>query len=101
MLIWDYPHEIEYCRELAKGHRVHEYTEYVDDQGFCFEHRAERQESYLAHYTRVCAEDYFARVRAAAGTWIVSAYRLVDGERRHLVTIKMLRKVRAHPLTDQ
>lgn len=89
MLDWSYKHEIEYRREIAKGHRVHEYTEHVNDQGFVFEHRPEHKQCYLVAYTHLCAVDYFQRVHPTHGIWVVSAYRLLEGERKHLVTIKM------------
>ncbi|MQA09555.1 MAG: hypothetical protein GEU98_13585 [Pseudonocardiaceae bacterium] len=90
MLIWDYVHHIEYRRELSKGRRIHEYTEYADDMGFCLEHRAERKQDWLVKYTRYCTEDFLGRMRAAPGTWVVSVYRACNGdERTHLVTIRM------------
>ncbi|WP_179956650.1 hypothetical protein [Amycolatopsis anabasis] len=43
-------------------------------------------------YTTACAQDYLDRVAARAGTWLVSVYRLLGGERRHLVTVRMKRE---------
>ncbi|TCP46304.1 hypothetical protein EV191_114101 [Tamaricihabitans halophyticus] len=89
-LHWDYRHDIEYRRELAKGHRVHTYTERAEDMGFCFSQPPGREQQWLVHYTRACAEDFLYRVEAPSGDWIVSVYRRPpDRSRQHIVTIRM------------
>ncbi|SNR53780.1 hypothetical protein SAMN06265360_10956 [Haloechinothrix alba] len=86
---WNHRHELEYRYERTAGQREHVYTERVNDQGFCFEHRPERRQDWLVTYTRCCADDYLGRVRARAGTWLVSVYRVVGAERTHLVSIRL------------
>lgn len=82
-------HAIEYYRQHDRDWREHAYTEIVDDQGFVLVHDPAKREQWLVRYTRACAEDYFTRVRAEPGEWVVHVYRLLDGERRHLVSIRM------------
>lgn len=89
LVIHGHHHAIDYYREHGKGYRDHVYTELVDDQGFVLVHHPERREAWLARYAHVCAEDYLARVRAQPGTWLVSVHRLLDEERRHIVTIRL------------
>jgi hypothetical protein len=86
---WGYPHELEYRRELAKGHLKREYTELVDDMGFILEHRAERWKDWTVRYTTACAQDFLQRKRARSGTFLVTVYRLFPDERRHVVTVRM------------
>jgi hypothetical protein len=89
MDLWGYPHELEYRREQAKGHREHEYTELVDDMGFILEYRAERRQAWTVRYTTACAEDFLERKCAPSGTVLVTVYRLYPGERNHVVTVRM------------
>jgi len=37
MPTWDCWHRVEYRREVAVGHRTHEYTEIVEDAGWTFQ----------------------------------------------------------------
>lgn len=85
----EYRHAIEYYHEHDRDRREHLYTEVVDDHGFVFVHDPEKRERWLARYARTCAEDYLARVRARSGDWLVHVYRLLDGERHHVVSIRM------------
>ena len=85
----DHLHAIEYYRVLDKDHREHVYTEVIDDQGFVLVHDPDKREGWLARYARTCALDYFARVRAERGIWLVHVYRLVDDERRHVISIRI------------
>lgn len=102
MLVWDYLHDIEYRREIAKGKRIHEYTERADDMGFCFSRRPEDKQRWLVEYTHACAVDFFERVRAAAGTWVVSVYRTFpDKPRKHVVTIRMRWPAKTQPAQIQ
>ncbi|WP_216211579.1 hypothetical protein [Amycolatopsis aidingensis] len=92
MPTWDYWHRMEYRRELRKGHCVLEYVEVFEDQGWTFCHRPERQQEWFVHYTRACAEDYLARVRARSGTWVVGVWRTgasASGDGRLLGSIRM------------
>lgn len=82
-------HAIEYYRQLDRDRREHVYTEVVDDQGFVLVHDPAKIQQWLVHYTRACAEDYLARVYAHEGDWLVHVYRLLDDERRHIVSIRM------------
>lgn len=79
---WDYLHEIHYHRVLPGGERVHEHTEWADDQGWCFATRPATRQEYLAAYTRGCVEDFLDRVGALPGEWLVVVHR---NEPRHLV----------------
>ncbi|WP_157357366.1 hypothetical protein [Amycolatopsis nigrescens] len=71
-----------------KGDRAHEYTERVDDMGFCLEHRARLREQWLVRYATACAHDYLRRVCARPGSWVVSVYRGQGAGREHLVTVR-------------
>jgi hypothetical protein len=86
---WNYVHRIEYRRELSKSQRVHEYTETVEDQGWCLSHPGEEREKWLAVYTRACAEDFLARRAAKPGTFVVSVYRERVDERVLVCAIRM------------
>ncbi|WP_415830277.1 hypothetical protein [Kibdelosporangium persicum] len=89
MSAWNYTHEIEYRRELSKGHRVHEFTETVEDQGWCFSQPPESKQAWLITYTRACAEDYLARRGAKAGTFIVTVYQQRPDRRVLVIAIRM------------
>jgi hypothetical protein len=84
-----YPHQLEYHRELAKGHRKHEYTELADDMGFILEHRAERRQAWTVRYATACAQDFLERRGVPSGTFLVTVYRLFPGERKHVITVRM------------
>jgi len=86
---WGYLHELVYHRELGKGRRQHEHTEFVDDMGFVLEHRAELWENWTVRYSTACALDFLDRKRAYPGTFLVSVYRLFPDARNHVVTIKL------------
>lgn len=75
MPTWDYWHRIEYRRELAKGHRLHEHTELVEDAGWTLKYKGVTREQWFARYTHACAEDYLARARAHPGMWVVAVWR--------------------------
>lgn len=89
LVIHGHHHDIDYYRERGGGYRDHVYTERVDDQGFVLVHDPERIQAWLASYARTCADDYLTRVHAEPGLWLVSVHRLLDDERRHVVTIRM------------
>lgn len=82
-------HAIEYYRQCDRDRREHVHTEVIDDQGFVLVHDPAKLQDWLVRYTRVCAEDYLARAHARPGEWLVHVYRLLDGERHHLVSIRM------------
>ena len=87
MACWNYRHRIEYKRELSKSQRVHEYTEIVEDHGWCFSHKDQAQ--WHADYTQTCAEDYFRRVAAKPGRYLVTVYQELPENPVHLCTIRM------------
>jgi|GEM_PF-3485286 len=89
LVIPDHLHAIEYHRQSDRDRRNHMYTQTVDDQGFVLVHAPEKRGSWLAHYTRCCAEKHLARERAPHGTWYTHLYRLLDDERRRVVSIRM------------
>lgn len=89
LIIHGHHHAIDYYREHGKGNRTHVYSELVDDQGFVLVHAPDRRETWLASYARACAEDFLGRVCAESGMWLVCVHRLLDDERRHVVTIRM------------
>lgn len=84
---WNYRHRIEYKRELSKSQRVHEYTERVEDQGWCL--RDKDVEQWRAYYTQACAEDYFSRVAAKPGSYLVTVYQERPENHVHICTIRM------------
>ncbi|ONI73378.1 hypothetical protein ALI144C_46595 [Actinosynnema sp. ALI-1.44] len=86
---WNYTHEIEYRREISKSHRILEYTETVEDQGWCFSQRPEHKVAWLTTYTRACAEDFLARRGAKAGTFVVTVYQRRQDQRVFVVAIRM------------
>jgi hypothetical protein len=75
MPTWDYWHRLEYRREIAKGNRVLEYTEYAEDAGWTFRRKGLTREEWFVYYTRCCAEDFLDRMGARPGTWVVAVYR--------------------------
>lgn len=85
----EYLYALEYYRQVERDRREHVYTETVDDHGFVFEHDPAKRDQWLVRYTHTCAEEYFARARACPGNWLVHVYRLLDGERHHVVSIRM------------
>lgn len=89
LTIPEHTHEIQYHRQLSSGAREHAHTEVVDDQGFVLVHDPNKRERWLAEYTRTCADEYLGRVRARPGQWLVHVYRLLAGERHHVVSIRM------------
>jgi hypothetical protein len=89
MSTWNYLHRIEYRRELSKSQRVHEYTETVEDQGWCLSHKAEHKEQWLTRYTKACAEDWLARKGAKPGTFIVTVYQERPDRRVLVCAIRM------------
>jgi tRNA U54 and U55 pseudouridine synthase Pus10 len=86
---WNYLHRIEYRRELTKSQRVHEYTESVEDHGWCFSHKEEHRQAWLTMYTRACAEDFLARMGARGGTFVVTVYQQRPDRRVLVVAIRM------------
>ncbi|MFC5110429.1 hypothetical protein [Kibdelosporangium philippinense] len=86
---WNYTHDIEYRRELSKSNRVHEYTETVDDQGWCFSQKPENKEAWLTMYTQACAEDFLARRGAKPGNFVVTVYRAFPDRRVLVIAIRM------------
>ena len=72
---WNYLHRLEYRREYSRHHRVHVYTEHVEDHGFTFQRSSMTRAEWYAHYTLLCAEDFLERKAAAPGTYLVSVYR--------------------------
>ncbi|MBP2322523.1 hypothetical protein JOF56_002908 [Kibdelosporangium banguiense] len=89
MAVWNYLHQIEYRRELSKSQRVHEYTETVEDQGWCFSQKSEQKQAWLAIYTRACAEDFLARRGAKGGTFVVTVYQQRPDRRVLVIAIRM------------
>jgi hypothetical protein len=89
MTTWNYLHRIEYRREYSTAQRVHEYTELVEDMGWCFSHKKEQQDKWLSYYTTVCAEEYLDRVMAAPGKYLVSVYQQRPDERVHVCTVRL------------
>lgn len=89
MGLWNYLHQIEYRRELSKSQRVHEYTESVEDQGWCFSHKKDEKEAWLTTYTRACAEEFLARKGAKEGTFIVTVYQQRPDRRVLVIAIRM------------
>jgi hypothetical protein len=89
MADWNYLHHIEYRRELSKSQRVHEYTETVQDQGWCFSHKEEQKQTWLSTYTRACAEDFLARKGAKGGTFVVTVYQQRPDRRVLVIAIRM------------
>jgi hypothetical protein len=85
MALWDYWHHIDYHRKLPRRKRLLEYTEIVEDQGWCLRRTGMTREQWLATYTRSCAEDFLGRVDAAPGVWIVIVWRAPRDAERHLV----------------
>jgi hypothetical protein len=71
---WNYLHRIEYRRETSRSQRVLEYTQTVEDQGWCLSHPRDLRLGWLTSYTRACAEDYLARRLAKAGMFVVTVY---------------------------
>lgn len=57
--------------------------------GFVLVHDPAKVQQWLVQHARVCAEDYFARVRAPLGEWVVHVYRILDDEWWHMVSIRM------------
>ncbi|MFC0114990.1 hypothetical protein [Kibdelosporangium aridum] len=88
-MTWNYTHEIEYRREIDKTTRIHEFTETVEDQGWCFSQPPERKQAWLTTYTRACAEDFLARRGAKAGTFIVTVYQQRPDRRVLVIAIRM------------
>lgn len=89
MADWNYLHRIEYRREYSKSQRVHEYTETVEDMGWCLVDHKEKRERWLSYYTTVCAEEYLDRNLAPKGTYVVSVYQQRADERVHVCTIRL------------
>lgn len=89
LVIHGHHHDIDYYHERGGGNRDHVYTERVDDQGFVLVHDPKRIHQWLAGYTRTCADEYLTKMRAEPGMWLVSVHRLLDDERRHVVTVRM------------
>ncbi|WP_137811813.1 hypothetical protein [Gandjariella thermophila] len=82
---WDYWHHIDYHRKLPRGERVLEYTEIVQDHGWCLRRTGMTREQWLTVYTRSCAEGFLGRVSAAPGVWVVIVWRTPRDARRHVV----------------
>jgi hypothetical protein len=89
MADWNYLHRIEYRREYSKSRRVHEYTEIVEDMGWCFSHKADIHQQWLAYYTTVCAEEYLDRNLAPHGNYLVSVYQQRPDGQVHVCTIRL------------
>ena len=89
LIIPEHLHEIEYHRRYDRDRREHVHTEVVDDPGSVLVHDPAKLQEWLVRCTRVCAEEYLRRAHARAGEWLVHVYRLLDGERRHVVSIRM------------
>jgi hypothetical protein len=49
MRTWDCWHRVEYRREVAVGHRTHEYTEIVEDAGWTFRRKEPEQRFVVLH----------------------------------------------------
>jgi hypothetical protein len=73
---FNYRHRIEYRRVTLGGRQVHEHTEVVDDHGWYIGRSGMTRQQWRERYTVACAEDFLPRMRAAAGRWVVSVYRL-------------------------
>lgn len=66
-----YLHRIEYFRRHDDDSLVREHVEVVDDHGWYIECGTRWKE----RYTRGCAEDFLARVRAPHGVYSVAVWR--------------------------
>ena len=103
MPTWDCWHRVEYRREVAVGHRTHEYTEIVEDAGLDVS-GARSLSSGSSSYTRI-AEDFLDRVNARPGTWVVAVWRTGvcegtdKGELRGPIRMKRTKKIRLHSAT--
>ena len=67
----DYVHRIEYRRRDPAGRLVLEHTETADDHGWYIRKEAD----WKSYYTRECALEFLARVKAVAGTYTVAVWR--------------------------
>jgi hypothetical protein len=86
---WNYLHRIEYRREVSRSQRVLEYTQIVEDQGWCLSYPGDLRTQWLTTYTRACAEDYLSRRLAPAGFFVVTVYRQLSEDRVLVCAVRM------------